>query len=91
MRLATEEAAAAPAGPLAGKRFAITGRLRTLSREEAAQRIRAAGGTVTDAVSSKTDYLVVGEDPGSKLARAQQLGVRTLTEEEFLELLGSWQ
>ena len=91
VRLATEEAAAAPAGPLAGRRFAITGRLRTLSREEAVQRIRAAGGTVTDAVSSKTDYLVIGEDPGSKLARAQQLGVRTLTEEEFLELLGSWQ
>jgi len=74
--------------PLEGKSFVITGSLDTLSREEAADRIARLGGKVTSSVSPKTSYLVVGVDPGSKLRKAEELGVARLDEEAFLELTG---
>ncbi|MBI4295677.1 MAG: NAD-dependent DNA ligase LigA [Chloroflexi bacterium] len=74
--------------PLAGMQFVITGTLQGFSREEAEGRIRALGGSASDNISRKTTYLVVGAGPGSKLARAQALGVKQLMEKEFLELLG---
>lgn len=74
-------------GKLSGKTFVVTGTLRTLSREEAKAKIKALGGKVTESVSKRTSYLVVGEDPGSKFEKAQKLGVPTLPEREFLALL----
>lgn len=73
--------------PLAGLEFVITGRLQTFTRQEAEARIKALGGKAGSDVTRKTNYLVVGAEPGSKLARAQTLGIKTLTEAEFLELL----
>jgi DNA ligase (NAD+) len=74
--------------PLAGKTFVVTGTLPTLGRSEAKERIQKAGGKVTDSVSKKTDYLVVGEEAGSKLDKAQSLGIPLLSEAELLALLG---
>ena len=74
--------------PLVGKTFVLTGKLTTLSREEAAEIIEKLGGKVSSSVSSKTNYVVIGESPGSKLTRARSLGVTTLEEEEFLKLVG---
>lgn len=74
---------------LAGKTFVITGTLPTLKREEAKALIQQAGGKVTDSVSKKTDYLVVGEDPGSKLEKAQSLGITQLSEAQLLAMLAS--
>ncbi len=68
-------AAAASEGPLAGKTLVVTGTLPTFSREEAEAAIRAAGGHPAGSVSAKTDYLVAGEKAGSKLAKAESLGV----------------
>ena len=70
-------------GGLAGKVFVLTGALSGMTRDDAKRRIEAAGGKVTGSVSGKTDYLVVGGEPGSKLERAQQLGVEILNEEAF--------
>ncbi|MBR8840098.1 MAG: NAD-dependent DNA ligase LigA [Stigonema ocellatum SAG 48.90 = DSM 106950] len=70
----------------AGKIFVITGTLPTLKRDEAKALIQKAGGKVTDSVSKKTDYLVVGEDAGSKLEKAQALGIRQLSEAQLLEM-----
>jgi DNA ligase (NAD+) len=84
-----EEGPAAPAeGPLVGKTFVLTGTLPELTREDATQRIEAAGGKVTGSVSKKTDYVVAGEDPGSKLTKAQELGTEILDEPGLLRLLG---
>jgi DNA ligase (NAD+) len=74
-------------GPLAGKSFVITGTLPTMSREEATAAIEARGGKVSGSVSRKTSYLVVGEDAGSKLDKARELGVPLLTEEQLRELI----
>jgi DNA ligase (NAD+) len=74
-------------GPLLGKTFVITGTLEAFSREEAKARIEAQGGKVTNSLSSKTDYLVVGESPGTKLEKATKLGVATLDEKGFTALL----
>ena len=85
VRLAEERRAAG--GPLRGKTLVITGTLPSLSREEARARIEAAGGKVTSSVSKRTDWLVVGAEPGSKLDRARALGVATLDEAALLRLL----
>ncbi len=74
-------------GSLSGKTFVLTGTLPSLSRQEAADLIVAAGGRVTGSVSSKTDYVVVGEDAGSKLTKARQLGITLLDEEGLRSLL----
>jgi DNA ligase (NAD+) len=76
----------AAAGPLAGKTFVLTGTLPTLKREEAAAKIEAAGGKVSGSVSKKTDYVVAGAEAGSKLDKAQKLGVKIIDETELLRL-----
>jgi DNA ligase (NAD+) len=84
-----EEGAATPAeGPLVGRTLVLTGTLPNLSREEATERIEAAGGKVTGSVSKKTDYVVAGDDPGSKYTKAQELGTDILDEDALLGLLG---
>lgn len=72
---------------LSGKAFVLTGTLRAMSRDEAKKRIREFSGDVSESVSRKTDFVVAGEDPGTKLSRAQELGVKILNEKEFLEML----
>lgn len=74
-------------GPLEGKTFVLTGTLEGLSRTEAQKLIEEAGGTVTGSVSAKTDYVVAGDKPGSKLAKAQDLGVSIIDKDQFLEML----
>jgi DNA ligase (NAD+) len=74
-------------GPLAGRTFVLTGSLPDLTREEATERIVAAGGKVTGSVSKKTDYVVAGDTPGSKLAKAERLGVDVIDEAGLLALL----
>ncbi len=72
---------------LAGKRFVVTGTLAAYTRQEAEEAIRSQGGAVSSAVSRNTDYLIAGEKPGSKLAKAQELGVSVLDEAGFTALL----
>jgi DNA ligase (NAD+) len=73
---------------LSGKTLVLTGTLPTLSRDQAKARIEAAGAKVAGSVSKKTDYVVAGTEAGSKLAKAQELGVPVLDEAGFLSLLG---
>jgi DNA ligase (NAD+) len=74
-------------GPLAGRTFVLTGTLPELTREQATERIEAAGGRVTSGVSKKTDYVVAGDSPGSKLDKAERLKLTVLDEAGLLELL----
>lgn len=73
--------------PLAGQSFVLTGRLGTMTRPEAEERLRRAGATVTSSVSKKTTYLVAGEDAGSKADRARELGTAVISEEDLLRML----
>lgn len=75
------------AGRLAGKTFVITGVLKSMSRDKAKEKIRALDGHTAESVSSKTDYLVAGSEPGSKYEKAKKLGVEILDEEEFLRII----
>jgi DNA ligase (NAD+) len=75
-------------GPLDGKTLVLTGTLPNLSREQASKLIRRAGGKVTNSVSKKTDFLVAGDSPGSKLAKAEEVGTEVIDEEALSELLG---
>jgi len=79
----------ATAGPFAGKIVVLTGTLAAMSRDEAKERIEAAGGKVTGSVSKKTDFVVAGEEAGSKLDKAKELGVAVLDERGFLKMLGA--
>lgn len=89
VRLA-EEAPTGPAeeGPLAGRTIVLTGGLATLSRDEATRLAQEAGARVATSVSRKTDFVVAGENPGSKLAKAIELGIEVIDEQEFLRRLG---
>jgi len=78
----------AQAGPFSGKTFVLTGTLPNLKREEAAAKIEALGGKVSGSVSKKTDYVVAGEEAGSKLDKAQKLGVKIISEADLLKLCG---
>ena len=73
--------------PMSGKTFVLTGTLAALSRDEAKEKLIALGAKVAGSVSKKTDYVVVGEDPGSKADKAKELGVAQLSEKEFLRML----
>jgi len=85
----TEERPQPAEGPFSGKAFVITGTHPTMSRAQLEEYIQQRGGRITGSVTRKTDYLVVGEDAGSKLARAQELGVAQLSEAELVALAGS--
>ncbi|MDH3562991.1 MAG: NAD-dependent DNA ligase LigA, partial [Gammaproteobacteria bacterium] len=74
--------------PISGKNFVLTGGLTSMSRDEAQRRLQSLGAKVTDSVSKKTDYVIFGEDPGSKAEKARQLNVPMLDEKGFLKLIG---
>lgn len=77
------------ADKLGGKTFVVTGSLESMTRDDAHKKIIELGGNIGSAVTSKTDYLIVGADPGeNKTEKAQQFGTKTLTEDEFLEMMG---
>jgi DNA ligase (NAD+) len=83
-----ESAAPSGAGPLEGKTFVFTGSMERFTRDEAKRIVESHGGRVSSSVSGKTDYVVAGSEPGSKLEKANSLGVRVLTERGFEELIG---
>ncbi|MEO0267954.1 MAG: BRCT domain-containing protein, partial [candidate division WOR-3 bacterium] len=70
-----------------GKTFVFTGTLKNFTREEAQRIVEDFGGRAAGSISKKVDYLVVGEEPGSKLQKAKELGVKTINEEEFLKMI----
>lgn len=83
-----DEVAEAADSPLSGRTIVFTGTLATLTRPEAKARAESLGAKVTESVSKKTDYVVAGADPGSKARKAAELGVRTLSEDEFIDMTG---
>ena len=83
----SKPAATAIDGPLAGKTFVLTGTLTSMTRDEAKDRIQAQGGKVTGSVSKKTDFVVFGDNPGSKLTKAQKLAVDTVDQAGLEKLL----
>jgi len=88
VRMADEVSEAATAGPLEGKSFVLTGGLDDFTREQASEIIEGLGGRVTSSVSKKTDYVLAGADPGSKLEKALELGVQVIDEAEFKRMTG---
>ncbi len=82
-----EQSGSAKSGPLEGKSFVLTGSLTSLTRPEAKDKIKALGGKVKDSVVLGLDYLVVGDEPGGKLAKAKKLGVEILLETDFLKMI----
>ncbi|OGZ70465.1 MAG: hypothetical protein A2904_01635 [Candidatus Staskawiczbacteria bacterium RIFCSPLOWO2_01_FULL_33_9] len=72
---------------LKGKIFVLTGSLKTMTRDEAQEKIRNLGGDISSSVSAKTNYLLAGEEPGSKMNKAEKLGVKIIDEEEFLKMI----
>ena len=74
---------------LAGKIFVVTGTLETMSRQQVEQKIKQAGGKTSSSVSQKTDFVLAGENPGSKLDKAGQLGVKVIDEKHFWEMTGT--
>ncbi|MDX6605102.1 MAG: ligase, partial [Solirubrobacterales bacterium] len=85
---ADESERRAEGGPLEGRTLVLTGTLPELTREEAASLVKGAGGKVVNSVSKKTDFIVAGESPGSKLAKAESLGTEVIDEAGLLALLG---
>ncbi|MEI6238410.1 MAG: NAD-dependent DNA ligase LigA [bacterium] len=81
------EKSAPSALPLAGKSFVLTGTLSKMSRDDAHSRVRELGGDVSSSVSAKTSFVIAGENPGSKLEKARKLGVKVLSEKEFLKMV----
>jgi DNA ligase (NAD+) len=88
VRMSDPEPEAPAEGPLSGTTIVLTGGLASLSRDEATRAAEAAGAKVTSSVSKSTGFVVAGESPGSKLAKAEQLGVEVVDEEEFLRRIG---
>jgi len=88
-QLVMTEEKKAGGGSLEGKQFVLTGTLENMTRDEAKRKIIEAGGRVTSSVSAKTDYVLAGTDPGSKLTKAQKLGVAILNENEFQKLINT--
>jgi DNA ligase (NAD+) len=74
-------------GKLAGKTFLFTGALKTFGRDEARNLVESSGGMTTSSISKKVDYVVVGGDSGSKFDKAKELGIKTITEEEFKKMI----
>ena len=74
-----------------GKTFVLTGTLSGFSRKEAGEKIVNLGGKVTSSVSNNTDFVLVGENPGSKINKAEKLGIKTINEKEFIKLLNEFE
>lgn len=87
VKISPEKGPTPGTGKLAGKTFVVTGTLETMSRDQAQDKIRALGGDTSSSVSKETDYVVAGENPGSKYDKAQKLGVKTLEEKDFIKLI----
>ena len=77
--------------PLAGQKFVFTGSLSSMTRSEAGERVKSLGGIVASSVSKNTDYIILGENPGSKADKAREIGILLLSESEFLEFLESYE
>ena len=82
-------AAESESGALASQRFVFTGSLSSMTRSQAGERVKSLGGIVVSSISKNTDFIVLGENPGSKADKAREIGVLLLSESEFLELLKS--